>query len=60
MIERLAAAGDGAHQPELITVLAGEETPVGLGELELSMGGEVELELRHGGQPAYWWILSAE
>ena len=61
VLEALAAPGtDGADAPELITVLAGEETPIGLGELELDLGGEVELELRHGGQPAYWWLLAAE
>ncbi len=56
----LAAPGPDGELPELVTVLAGEETPVGLGELDLAVPGEVELELRHGGQPAYWWILSAE
>ena len=24
------------------------------------LDGEIELELRHGGQPAYWWLLAAE
>ena len=51
--------GDG-QAPELITVLAGDGTPVGLGELELDLDEPVELELRHGGQPAYWWLLAAE
>ena len=41
-------------------MLAGEDTPVGLGELDLGAVGEIELELRHGGQPAYWWLLAAE
>jgi hypothetical protein len=22
--------------------------------------GDVEFELSHGGQPSYWWLLSAE
>ncbi len=60
VVATLAAAGEGGEAPELITVLAGEATPVGLGELELDLGGAVELELRHGGQPAYWWLLAAE
>ena len=60
VLDGLAAAVDGHEAPELITVLAGEETPVGLGELDLAVPGELELELRHGGQPSYWWILSAE
>ena len=56
----LAAPGEDGLPPELITVLAGKETPIGLGELELDLGADLELELRHGGQPAYWWLLAAE
>jgi uncharacterized protein len=51
--------GDGA-EPELISVLAGEGAPLGLGEIEGIADGGVELELRQGGQPAYWWLLAAE
>jgi DAK2 domain fusion protein YloV len=46
--------------PELISVLAGEDAPLGLGEIEGMLNGGVELELRKGGQPAYWWLLAAE
>jgi len=28
--------------------------------IEGMVNGGVELELRHGGQPAYWWLLAAE
>jgi hypothetical protein len=56
----LAAPGGDGEPPELITVLAGKETPIGLGELELDLGADLELELRHGGQSAYWWLLAAE
>ncbi|HEU0251140.1 MAG TPA: DAK2 domain-containing protein [Solirubrobacteraceae bacterium] len=45
---------------ELISVIAGAEAPVELSELEAIMDGDVELEFRHGGQPAYWWLLAAE
>ncbi len=61
-----AGAGAGASAtgvvaaPELISVLAGEGAPLGLGEVERMATGRVELELRHGGQPAYWWLLAAE
>jgi DAK2 domain fusion protein YloV len=55
----LSAPGEDGVLPELISVLAGEETPIGLGELDVSTVG-IELELRYGGQPAYWWILAAE
>jgi hypothetical protein len=55
------ARGDGdGEQPELISVLAGEGAPLGLGEIEQMTDGGVELELRQGGQPAYWWLLAAE
>jgi hypothetical protein len=58
----LAALADGA---ELISVLAGEDAPLGPEEVAGlidagSLNGGVELELRHGGQPAYWWLLAAE
>ncbi|MCL2768688.1 MAG: DAK2 domain-containing protein [Solirubrobacterales bacterium] len=55
----LRGLGDGA---ELLTVLAGEDPPLELHELEPLLGGELsaELELRHGGQPTYWWLLAAE
>jgi uncharacterized protein len=56
----LSAPGEDGVQPELISVLAGEETPIGLGELEVDLDAGIELELRHGGQPAYWWLLAAE
>jgi DAK2 domain fusion protein YloV len=46
--------------PELLSVLAGAEAPLGLSEIEEMVNGGIELELRHGGQSAYWWLLSAE
>jgi len=55
------AAGDGElGEPELISVLAGEDAPLGLGDIAGMVNGGVELELRQGGQPAYWWLLAAE
>jgi fatty acid kinase len=59
VLAALSAPGEDGAPPELISVLAGEETPIGLGELDVSAVG-IELELRYGGQPAYWWILAAE
>jgi fatty acid kinase len=56
----LAGGAGGVEAPELISVLAGEAAPLGLGELEGMVNGRVELELRHGGQSAYWWLLAAE
>jgi hypothetical protein len=55
------ASGDGdGREPELISVLAGEDAPLRLGEIEAIGARGVELELREGGQPAYWWLLAAE
>jgi uncharacterized protein len=54
------AAGEDGREPELISVLAGEDAPLRLGEIERIAGGGVELELREGGQPAYWWLIAAE
>ena len=47
---------------ELISVLEGERPATRLASVTaLANGnGRLELELRHGGQPAYWWLLSAE
>jgi DAK2 domain fusion protein YloV len=56
----LSTPGEDGIQPELVSVLAGAETPIGLGELEIDLDAGIELELRHGGQPAYWWLLAAE
>ncbi len=60
ILERLAAGDGNGMRPELISVLAGLDAPLGLGEIELIAGDGVELELRDGGQPAYWWLLAAE
>jgi DAK2 domain fusion protein YloV len=60
VLSALAQGGDGIEEPELISILAGEAAPLGLGELEGMVNGTIELELRHGGQPAYWWLLAAE
>jgi DAK2 domain fusion protein YloV len=60
-ILQVLAAGDGElGEPELISVLAGQDAPLGLGDIEGMVNGGVELELRQGGQPAYWWLLAAE
>jgi DAK2 domain fusion protein YloV len=56
----LAEGGNGEGPPELISVLDGEGAPFDLGEIEGMVNGGVELELRHGGQAAYWWLLAAE
>ena len=54
------ASGDGGYSPELVSVLAGADAPLGLDAVEGLAGDAVELELRSGGQSAYWWLLAAE
>jgi DAK2 domain fusion protein YloV len=60
VLHTLASGANGDGPPELISVLDGEGAPLGLEEVEGMVNGGVELELRHGGQPAYWWLLAAE
>jgi hypothetical protein len=49
-----------ARDAEIVTCIAGEGAPVGEDRIhELAPDG-VELEVRDGGQPAYWWLLAAE
>jgi uncharacterized protein len=49
-----------AADAELVTCIAGEGAPLdGAAVTALAPVG-VELELEDGGQPAYWWLLSAE
>jgi len=60
VLHALAQAENGDGPPELISVLDGEDAPLGLAEVKGMVNGGIELELRHGGQPAYWWLLAAE
>jgi uncharacterized protein len=53
----LARLGEDA---ELITVLRGADAPLDDTEVEALAGDEAELEMSEGGQPSYWWLLSAE
>jgi uncharacterized protein len=60
VLSALAQGQNGAGAPELISILDGEDAPLGLGEVAGMVNGGVELELRYGGQSAYWWLLAAE
>ena len=56
----LVALADGA---ELLSVLAGEQAPLDPPAVAALLDGDLgaaELEQRHGGQSAYWWLLAAE
>jgi dihydroxyacetone kinase-like predicted kinase len=59
-VMRTLSRSDNGSAPELISVLAGEGAPLALDQLQGLVDDGVELELRHGGQPAYWWLLAAE
>ncbi|MBV9472535.1 MAG: DAK2 domain-containing protein [Solirubrobacterales bacterium] len=54
VLERLA------EHAELITCLRGAEAPLDDEAVQALAAGEVEFELSVGGQPRYWWLLSAE
>jgi dihydroxyacetone kinase-like predicted kinase len=60
VLAALADGASGSEPPELISVIAGEDAPLGLGDVEVMVNGGVELELRTGGQPGYWWLIAAE
>jgi hypothetical protein len=49
-----------ATDAELVTCLAGEDAPLNGDAVAALAPAGVELELEEGGQPAYWWLLSAE
>jgi len=53
----LARLGAGA---ELVTVIAGAGAPIADERIEALVPDGVELELSDGGQPGWWWLLSAE
>ena len=54
VLERLA------QDAELITCLRGADAPLDDAAVEALAHGDVEFELSDGGQPSYWWLLSAE
>jgi hypothetical protein len=49
-----------AEDAELITCLRGVDAPLDDETVQALAAGEVEFELSDGGQPSYWWLLSAE
>jgi DAK2 domain fusion protein YloV len=53
----LARLADGA---ELVTCIAGDGAPLDAPAIEALVPAGVELEQSPGGQPSWWWLLSAE
>jgi DAK2 domain fusion protein YloV len=49
-----------AVDAELITCIAGQGAPLGEDAVASLVDGQAELEWSNGGQPSYWWLLSAE
>jgi DAK2 domain fusion protein YloV len=60
ILQELSRDSDVGEAPELISVLEGDGAPLALAEIEGMLGGDIELEVHHGGQAAYWWLLIAE
>jgi len=53
----LAQLADGA---ELVTCIAGDGAPLDALAIDALLPGGVEIEHSAGGQPSWWWLLSAE
>ena len=52
-----------AQDAELITLISGDGAPLAEDDVRALVAGvseDVELEFSRGGQPSYWWLLSAE
>ena len=49
-----------AEEAELVTCIVGAEAPLDGDAVEGAVPEGVDLELRDGGQPAWWWLLCAE
>jgi DAK2 domain fusion protein YloV len=49
-----------AKGAEIVTVIAGGSAPIPLNQLPLELPEGLELELHHGGQPHYWWLIAAQ
>jgi uncharacterized protein len=49
-----------AEGAEIVTVIEGAAAPIPLSQLPLELPAGLELELHHGGQPHYWWLIAAQ
>lgn len=49
-----------ADEMELVTVIAGEDAPIPLDEIDDHVPNGVEIELHEGGQPSWWWLLAGQ
>lgn len=49
-----------AAEAEIVTVIAGEDAPIPLAEIDTHVPDGVEIETHEGGQPSWWWLLAAQ
>jgi dihydroxyacetone kinase-like predicted kinase len=49
-----------ATDAELVTLIASDSVPLDEDAVTALAPAEVELEYSYGGQPSYWWLISAE
>ena len=57
LAETIAILGEGA---EIVTVIAGADAPIPLGEVDTHVPDGFEVETHEGGQPSWWWLLAAQ
>ena len=55
-----AVLGALAHDAELLTLIAGDGVPLDEAAVTALAPTEIEVEYSYGGQPSYWWLISAE
>jgi dihydroxyacetone kinase-like predicted kinase len=55
-----AVLGALARDAELVTLIAGAGVPLDQAAVTALAPDEIELEYSYGGQPSYWWLISAE
>jgi DAK2 domain fusion protein YloV len=52
--------GELGREAELLTVIEGDGAPLEIDAVAALAPESIEVELERGGQPAWWWLLSAE
>ncbi len=45
---------------EIVTLIDGEDPPIALEDLDLALPDDVEVELHHGRQPNWHWLIAAQ
>jgi hypothetical protein len=55
-----AVLGALGREAELVTLIAGDGAPLEADAVARLVPDGVELEYSYGGQPSYWWLISAE